>query len=81
MFRLFLIVLILFFCSSFQSEARACGRCERPVLKAATAAPRALLQRRPVRSLGKRVLDRQPVRRVGRAILQARPVRRVLFGR
>jgi hypothetical protein len=66
--RLFLIVLILFFCSSFQSEARACGRCERPVLRAATAAPKALLKRRPVR-------------KVGKAVFQVRPVRRVLFGR
>jgi len=49
--RLFLILLILFFCSSFQSEARACRNCKRPVLRAATAAPRAVLQVRPLRRL------------------------------
>jgi len=64
--RLILILAVVACCFSFPLEAAACGR--RPVLRAAVAAPRAVLRVRPVR----RVLVRAA---------KARPVRTVLFGR
>lgn len=64
-----------------------CGQCQGPTCRlerpAIVAAPiRAVVDRQPVRSIGRAILARKPVRRVvalPARVLQRKPVRKLLF--